>query len=91
MPRGSAAPVAEAGRWRGVRRPSKWLWAAALFGYAFLYLPLAIVIVYSFNDSRLNAEWVGFTFDWYGKLFENREMLTAAGNSLIIANGASAV
>ena len=34
-------------------------------GYAFLYLPLVIVVVYSFNDSRLNAEWVGFTLDWY--------------------------
>jgi len=53
-------------------------------GYAFLYLPLAIVVVYSFNDSRLNAEWVGFTLDWYRKLFANDEMLTAAGNSLLI-------
>jgi spermidine/putrescine transport system permease protein len=74
-----------------VRRPSKWLWAAALCGYAFLYLPLVIVIVYSFNDSRLNAEWVGFTFDWYKKLFDDNEMLTAAGNSLIIGTVASAV
>ena len=61
------------------------LWTAALVAYAFLYLPLAIVVVYSFNDSRLNAEWVGFTLDWYVKLFHNDEMLTAAGNSLIIA------
>ena len=37
-------------------------------GYAFLYVPLVIVVVYSFNDSRLNAEWVGFTLDWYRKL-----------------------
>ena len=42
----------------------------------------SIVVVYSFNDSRLNAEWVGFTLDWYDKLFHNEEMLTAAGNSL---------
>ena len=55
---------------------------AALAGYAFLYVPLAIVVVYSFNDSRLNAEWVGFTLDWYRKLFAHEEMLTAAGNSL---------
>ena len=53
--------------------------------YAFLYVPLAIVVVYSFNDSRLNAEWVGFTLDWYRTLFANKEMLQAAGNSLIIA------
>lgn len=58
---------------------------AAFAVYAFLYLPLVIVVVYSFNDSRLNAEWVGFTFDWYDKLLHNEEMLKAAGNSLIIA------
>lgn len=58
---------------------------AAYAVYAFLYLPLLIVVVYSFNDSRLNAEWVGFTLDWYDKLLHNEEMLTAAGNSLIIA------
>jgi len=69
------------------RRPA--LWAAATFAYAFLYLPLVIVVVYSFNDSRLNAEWVGFTLDWYRKLSENNEMLLAAGNSLMIALVAS--
>jgi spermidine/putrescine transport system permease protein len=62
-----------------------------LAGYAFLYLPLVIVIVYSFNDSRLNAEWVGFTTDWYRKLFADDEMLAAAGNSLIIGVVTSAV
>lgn len=61
------------------------LWAAALAVYLFLYLPLAIVVVYSFNDSRLNAEWVGFTVSWYQTLFQNEEMLAAAVNSLTIA------
>ncbi len=65
-------------------RRSAWLWAAALAGYTFLYLPLIIVVVYSFNDSRLNAEWVGFTLDWYRKLAQNGEMQSAAANSLII-------
>jgi spermidine/putrescine transport system permease protein len=64
---------------------------AAGFGYAFLYLPLAIVVAYSFNDSRLNAEWVGFTLDWYRKLAANEEMLEAAGNSLAIGLVASLV
>jgi spermidine/putrescine transport system permease protein len=47
---------------------------------------LFIVVVYSFNDSKLNAEWAGFTFKWYDILFHNNEMMTAAGNSLIIAS-----
>jgi len=67
------------------------LWTAALVAYAFLYVPLVIVVVYSFNDSRLNAEWVGFTLDWYRKLAQNDEMIAAAGNSLLIALVASLV
>ncbi|WP_273429814.1 ABC transporter permease [Chitinibacter tainanensis] len=66
-------------------KQSKWLWAAALLAYAFLYVPLIIVVVYSFNDSKLNAEWVGFTFKWYEHLLHNEQMLVAARNSLLIA------
>jgi spermidine/putrescine transport system permease protein len=66
-------------------RRGLWLWAAALAVYAFLYLPLAIVVAYSFNDSRLNAEWVGFTWHWYQVLLHDEDMLIAAGNSLFIA------
>jgi spermidine/putrescine transport system permease protein len=74
-----------------VRRQPWGLWLAALTGYAFLYIPLAIVMVYSFNNSRLNAEWVGFTLDWYVRLAHNQDMLAAAGNSLLIALTASIV
>jgi len=66
-------------------RRGPWLWAGALAVYAFLYLPLAIVVAYSFNDSRLNAEWVGFTWHWYAVLLHDQDMLIAAGNSLFIA------
>lgn len=70
-------------------RRGPWLWAAALSAYVFLYLPLTIVVIYSFNDSRLNAEWVGFTWRWYHELFHDEDMLIAAGNSLLIALTAS--
>jgi spermidine/putrescine transport system permease protein len=59
--------------------------------YAFLYLPLTIVVAYSFNDSRLNAEWVGFTWHWYRVLLADEDMLIAAGNSLLIALVSSTV
>lgn len=72
-------------------RRSPWLWGAGFLAYAFLYAPLVIVVAYSFNDSRLNAEWVGFTFSWYQKLFHNEKMLHAAWNSLVIGLVASAV
>ena len=74
-----------------MNRRSRMLWGGAIFGYLFLYVPLAVVVVYSFNDSRLNAQWVGFTLDWYRKLFGNEEMLSAAWNSLVIGLTASAV
>jgi spermidine/putrescine transport system permease protein len=83
---GSAAAAAHA-----VRNRSPWLWAAAILAYAFLYLPLLIVVAYSFNNSRLNAEWVGFTLDWYRTLFQDEQMLKAAGNSLVIGLVASFV
>lgn len=70
-------------------RRSKLLWAASIGVYAFLYVPLAVVVAFSFNDSRLNAEWVGFTLDWYRKLARNDEMQKAALNSLFIALVAS--
>ena len=74
-----------------MRRRSTGLWLVAILGYLFLYAPLAIVVVYSFNDSRLNAQWVGFTLDWYRKLFHNEEMLGAAWNSLLIGLTASVI
>ena len=74
-----------------MNRRSPWLWIAGFLAYAFLYAPLVIVVAYSFNDSRLNAEWVGFTLSWYGKLFANEKMLQAAWNSLVIGLTASAV
>jgi spermidine/putrescine transport system permease protein len=67
-----------------VKRSSWWLYAAGIAAYLFLYLPLVIVVVFSFNDSRLNAEWVGFTWHWYGVLFDDEQMIEAAWNSLLI-------
>ena len=68
--RGGPARLATARR----RAPPYLLWTAAGLAYAFLYVPLLIVVVYSFNDSRLNAEWVGFTLDWYRKLAADNEL-----------------
>src|SRR5271170_4047346 len=77
----------------GTRRelPGFWLWYASLLVYAFLYIPLVIVVIFSFNDSKLNAEWVGFTTGWYSRLFADDEMLQAALNSVLIACTAAAI
>ena len=67
------------------RGPSVFLLSVLCFGYAFLYVPLASVIVYSFNDSRLATVWGGFSTRWYGELLQNEEVLDAAWLSLRIA------
>ena len=58
-------------------------WTAAVF--AFLYVPIVLLVVYSFNDSKLNLYWVGFTTKWYGLLLQNEVLLRAFQNSLIVA------
>src|SRR3954454_13552427 len=51
----------------------------------FLYAPIALLIVYSFNRSRLNVTWRGFTLQWYRELWHNRPLVNALVNSLIVA------
>jgi len=74
-----------------MKRLNAWVWAAALAAYGFLYVPLAVMALFSFNDSELNAQWVGFTTRWYVKLATDADMLQAAANSLLIAVAASAI
>ncbi|QSI75510.1 MULTISPECIES: ABC transporter permease [Niveibacterium] len=54
-------------------------------GYAFLYLPIVALVIYSFNNSPLPTTWGGFTFKWYGKLMNDTEMLTGFWLSLKVA------
>nr|WP_321467813.1 spermidine/putrescine ABC transporter permease PotC [uncultured Desulfobulbus sp.] len=53
--------------------------------YGFLYLPLVVVAVFSFNDSKYSLAWHGFTLQWYEKLWQNSSLMGAALNSLLIA------
>lgn len=53
--------------------------------FIFLYAPIVVLIVFSFNNSKSRVLWSGFTFKWYKMLFENRQILMALSNTLIIA------
>ncbi|PJI06898.1 spermidine/putrescine ABC transporter permease PotC [Clostridium sp. CT7] len=53
--------------------------------YLFLYAPIIILVVYSFNNSQVNAVWKGFTLKWYSALAQDGDILTALKNSLTIA------
>jgi putrescine transport system permease protein len=66
------------------RRPT-FLLSVLCFGFAFLYIPIISMIVFSFNNSRLATIWGGFSTKWYGKLFANDAILEAAKLSLEIA------
>jgi spermidine/putrescine transport system permease protein len=65
------------------------LYCAGVFG--FLYLPLAVMFVFSFNDARRNVVWRGFTLKWYSALFQNTEMMAAMLTSLQLALSAAAI
>jgi putrescine transport system permease protein len=67
------------------RDRSLFLLTMLVLGFAFLYIPILSVILYSFNESKLVTVWSGFSFKWYGELFEDRQMLAAAWLSLRIA------
>lgn len=59
--------------------------------YAFLYVPILVVIVYSFNDARYTTEWKGFTLKWYSALAANSPLVDAALNSLSVATLAATI
>ena len=53
--------------------------------FLFLYAPIFVLIVFSFNDSKSNAVWGGFTLDWYAQLLENRTVLDALQTTLLVS------
>lgn len=68
-----------------MNKRSRFILSMLAFGYAFLYIPLVLVIVYSFNDSRIATVWGGFSTRWYGELLQNDQVLDAAFLSLRVA------
>lgn len=70
---------------------SRFLTSAMGFGLAFLYLPIVVLVIYSFNAGRNVSVWEGFSVKWYGALFANTELLNAALLSIEIAAMAATV
>ncbi len=68
-----------------MQKRSVFLLSVLCFGFAFLYVPILIMMAYSFNSSRLVTVWGGFSTEWYGKLLENDQVIDAALLSLRIA------
>jgi putrescine transport system permease protein len=67
------------------RRLSLFNVTSLVIGFAFLYLPILLLVIYSFNASRLVTVWGGFSTQWYGALFRNEALMEAAWVTLRIA------
>ena len=74
-----------------MRRRGGWLRLHTGLVYAFLYAPIAILVLFSFNRGSQTAVWQGFTLEWYRSLAGNSLILTAVRNSLIVGVAATAV
>ncbi|MDR1194668.1 MAG: ABC transporter permease [Peptococcaceae bacterium] len=65
-----------------------WAWAKRLYLgliFLFLYAPILVLVLYSFNYSRSRGNWAGFSLRWYGELFQDRAIMGALGNTVLIA------
>ncbi|TLY45078.1 MAG: ABC transporter permease [Nitrospirae bacterium] len=63
-----------------------WLLSVSLADLLFLYLPIGVLILFSFNASRLSATWQGFTFQWYRALAADEALMASLQNSLLVAS-----
>ena len=71
---------------RGISWPALWL---GIIGFGILYVPVVVMVIYSFNASRLVSVWAGFSTRWYGELLQNDQILAALGKSLWVAVNAA--
>ncbi|GAB4432281.1 MAG: ABC transporter permease [Chloroflexi bacterium OHK40] len=78
----AAKPAIERGRltWGGLA-----LTAHAVLMYLFLYVPITILVIFSFTRDEFGVRWTGFTFEWYTRLFANERLMGAAANTLYVA------
>jgi spermidine/putrescine transport system permease protein len=67
----------------GDRLP-RWILGVSVAVYAFLHLPILVLVLFSFNDSKFSVDWVGFTLDWYRRLLQRPDILRGLKASLIV-------
>ena len=72
-------------------RIPRWLIIVAGAVYFFLHLPVLVLVVFSFNDSKFSVDWQGFTWQWYQRLLERPDILQGLKASLIVGLGATVI
>src|ERR1700738_3428638 len=76
---------------RAVNQLSRFNAVSLALGFAFLYLPIVILVIYSFNASRLVTVWGGWSVRWYSEFFNDRAMLEAAWMSFRVAAASATI
>ena len=74
----------------GARLP-RWVLGVSVAVYAFLHLPILVLVVFSFNDSKFSVDWAGFTLDWYRRLLQRPDILRGLKASLIVGGVATVI
>jgi spermidine/putrescine transport system permease protein len=74
----------------GTRLP-RWVVGVSVAVYAFLHLPILVLVVFSFNDSKFSVDWAGFTLGWYRRLLERPDILRGLKASLIVGGVATVI
>jgi spermidine/putrescine transport system permease protein len=67
------------------KKPALWIRIYTFLAYLFIYVPIIVLIIFSFNAQKLNLRWEGFTLNWYKVLFQDQQILLATRNTLLIA------
>lgn len=73
------------------RPPGRWLTAYAVLAYAYLYVPIAVLVLFSFNASKYGVRWTGLTLHWYRELFVDRGLRSATEVTLVVAMVSTAI
>ncbi len=74
----------------GARLP-RWIVGISILVYAFLHLPILILVLFSFNDSKFSVGWTGFTMGWYHRLLERPDILRGLKASLVVGAVSTAI
>jgi spermidine/putrescine transport system permease protein len=74
----------------GARLP-RWVVGVSVAVYAFLHLPILVLVLFSFNDSKFSVDWAGFTLNWYRRLLQRPDILRGLKASLIVGGVATVI
>jgi spermidine/putrescine transport system permease protein len=73
------------------RKTTGWVLALTIAVYSFLHLPILVLVIFSFNNSKFSVDWSGFTLHWYQRLLERTDVLQGLERSLMVGGAATLI